>query len=580
LVKCEEKDAGLTNYVFSCFYTSTRFKRTSDTQDAALGNGSQGEKHEEKDEVDEGNDNDDVDEDVGDIIPVTNDVLQGVNLVRKECQLSKKRPRSPLGAALKSKIPRTDDDGEGPEKSSMVLGKRGRIILGHAGEGSSSNAKKLKQDSTSPSTSGGSGGAVAASVLDSDCNELVSFLKDEGLGSIAPQLSEVLGVEKIKNLRELIKEDLEDPCCAFLKPMQIRTLLRLAAESIAHAQSLRDDQLSSAETVRQGSVATYEAESSDESGDEKSSSFDAVSAKHLGNPADFQKHISGFIRDFRDCMSVSVPETATELFHCNSGARSHERSYCMLVWMRFAKEADLDALMRGKWYDCIKAARQDRLLSMLETCLQQEGTKHKCWARDDFQRLHCHKSCAAAIFVTDRMISDSLRAHPKSAQEWQQDAVKNWFENSEEASDFLLRANVFLRQHVINGMSVVNQVIETKSYVAFMRMTHLSSLLLFEYLHARKSQDAAASSAAGSKESSLLKGFYLFVSSSNGVFSLTEEDAPARSALPTVLRGLRCLSRLSPTAWQMMGGVQTANDICHAQSALESEEMDLYVRGD
>ena len=109
-------------------------------------------------------------------------------------------------------------------------------------------------------------------------------------------------------------------------------------------------------------------------------------------------------------MSDSAPETATELFHFNS----RELSYCMLVWMRFAKEADLEALMRGKWNDCIKAARQDRLLLILETCLQQEGTKHKCRARDDFQRLHCRKSCAAAIFVTDVMMSDSLRADPAS----------------------------------------------------------------------------------------------------------------------------------------------------------------------
>jgi hypothetical protein len=493
------------------------------------------------------------------------------DLVREECKLSKKRPGSPPGAALKSKMPRTDDDGEGPGISS---GKRGWITLGDAGEDSSSNAKKLKQDSTSASTSGGFGGAVAASVSDSDCNELVRFLKFKGLGSIAPQLSEALGVENIENLQELMKEDLEDPCCAFLKPMQKRILLKLAAESIAHAQSLRDDQLSSAETGSQGSVATSEAESSDESGDEQSSSFDAVSAKHLGNPADFQEHISGFIRGFRDYISDSAPETATELFHFNS----HELSYCMLVWMRFAKEAVLEELMRRKWNDCIKAARQDSLLSMLETCLQQEGTKHKCWARDDFKRLQVHcrrKSCAAAIFVTDMMISDSLRAHPASVKEWQQDVVKNWFKNSEEAPAFLFRANVFLRQHVINGISVVNQVVETKSYVAFMRMTHLSSLLLFEYLHTRKLQDASAPRAAGSTESSLFNGFQLFMSSSNGVFSLTEADAPARRALPTVLRGLRCLSRLSPTAWQMMGGVQTVNDICHAQSALESEEMDL-----
>jgi hypothetical protein len=77
---------------------------------------------------------------------------------------------------------------------------------------------------------------------------LVRFLKDKGLGSIAPQLSEALGVEKIENLQELMKEDLEDPCCAFLKPMQKRILLKLAAECIAHAQSLRDDALSSVAT--------------------------------------------------------------------------------------------------------------------------------------------------------------------------------------------------------------------------------------------------------------------------------------------------------------------------------------------
>ena len=79
---------------------------------------------------------------------------------------------------------------------------------------------------------------------------------------------------------------------------------------------------------------------------------------------------------------------------------------------------------------------------------------------------------------------------------------------------------MFLRQHVINGISVVNQVVETRSYVAFMLMTHLSSLLLFGYLHTRKLQDASAPGAAGSTESSLFNGFQLFVSSSNGVFSL------------------------------------------------------------
>jgi Leucine-rich repeat (LRR) protein/GTPase SAR1 family protein len=45
----------------------------------------------------------------------------------------------------------------------MALGKRVGITLGDASQGSSSNVKKTKQDSTSASASGGTGGAVAAS---------------------------------------------------------------------------------------------------------------------------------------------------------------------------------------------------------------------------------------------------------------------------------------------------------------------------------------------------------------------------------------------------------------------------------
>ena len=33
-------------------------------------------------------------------------------------------------------------------------------------------------------------------------------------------MSEALGIDKIENLTDLIKEDLKDPCCAFLEPMQ------------------------------------------------------------------------------------------------------------------------------------------------------------------------------------------------------------------------------------------------------------------------------------------------------------------------------------------------------------------------
>ena len=42
---------------------------------------------------------------------------------------------------------------------------------------------------------------------------------------------------------------------------------------------------------------------------------------------------------------------------------------------------------------------------------------------------------------------------------WQQEVVKDWFENEEDASVLLLRANRFLREHAVNGISVVTQVV-------------------------------------------------------------------------------------------------------------------------
>ena len=102
----------------------------------------------------------------------------------------------------------------------------------------------------------------------------------------------------------------------------------------------------------------------------------------------------------------------------------------MLVWMRFAKDAFFDSIWRGKWQECITCPSQDRLLALLDLCLQQESTSHKWWARAEFKWLDCSKPFAAAIFVTDMMVRHSLRGHVENVQTWQQDVVKNWFQNS------------------------------------------------------------------------------------------------------------------------------------------------------
>jgi Leucine-rich repeat (LRR) protein len=287
--------------------------------------------------------------------------------------------------------------------------------------------------------------------------------------------------------------------------------------------------------------------------------------------------MKGFITDLLEVMSLGAPDGATQVFSLPLGGRTHEWSYCMLVWMRFAKDAYFDSTWRGKWKECITCPSQHKLLALLDKCLEQENTKHRRWARAEFKWLDCSKPFAAAIFVTDMMVRHSLGGHPESVLLWQQAVVKSWFASGEEASAFLFRANVFFREHVVNGTSVVTQVVETQSYVAFMRMTKLSSLLLFEYLDARKLEDTAVSGAKGGS-SSLLHGFRMFVSSSRRVFSLTPADVPSLGARPTVLQGLRCLARLSAQAWELLGPMKTAREYVEEEAQAVEENADIYLK--
>jgi len=390
-----------------------------------------------------------------------------------------------------------------------------------------------------------------------DCSELISFLRSQGLTCLAEQFSQVTGMELKSQLRFLQEEDFDDPDFAFLKPCHKRQLIELVRDSTAHSLSpvFRDD--SDLSVAATDSVA---GDTDSESGDDAGDIVDTVVAKHPGNPEDFQEHMKGFITDLLEYMSLAAPDEASQVFTVPLSGHNHEWSYCMLVWMRFAKDAYFNRILREKWRECITFPSQDKLLAMLDSCLQQECTSHKWWARSEFKRLGCNKQFANAIFVTDMMVQQSLKGHAESGLAWQQDVVKSWFTNGEEASDFILRANTFLREHFANGCSVVTQVVQTQSYVALMRMTKLASLVLFEYLDVRKLQESSTPSAAGSIYL-LLHGFLMFVSSSKHVFTLTEADAPAACAMPTVLRGLQCLSRLSAFAWEMLGPEQKAREM-------------------
>jgi len=397
-------------------------------------------------------------------------------------------------------------------------------------------------------------------MVDSDCNELVRFLKHKRLSAIAARFSEVMGMELVLHFGKLQAEDLDDPDLSFLKRWQKQELMELVQGITTGSASLRDRGIDD-RVLSGANTASEVVETAPESGDDAESAVDAAVAKHPGNPEDFQEYMKGFIQDFVDylCIIPDIVDEDTETFKDCPGLPDGIWSYCMLVWIRFAKDSCFDGIWREKWRECIKFPSQDRLLAMLDSCLQQASTSHELWSRAEFERLECSKHFAAAIFVTDVMVRHSLKGHAESVRLWQQDVVKNWFQDSEEASAFLFRANTFLRENVINGIGVVTQVVKMQSYVAFLRMTKLASLLLFEYLDARKLEDTSVSGAKGGS-SSPFHGFHMFVSSSSRVLSLTPAEVPALGAKQTVLQGLRCLARLSAQAWDLLGPIKTARD--------------------
>eukprot|EP00802_Teleaulax_amphioxeia_P006502 Tamp_06506.p1 GENE.Tamp_06506~~Tamp_06506.p1 ORF type:complete len:693 (-),score=91.17 Tamp_06506:100-2178(-) len=399
-----------------------------------------------------------------------------------------------------------------------------------------------------------------------DCSESVAFLRSQGLTAIAERFSEHTGKELKAQLRMLREEDSD------LRPWHKRQLIELVRDSTAHTlsltqSSLRGNDLSGADTASEGGEAA-----ADNGGEEE-----AVTARHSGNPADFQEHMHGFLMDFLKPSSTQEPDGAEiyHLNHMNHAGTSHQWTYCMLLWMRFAKDATFGESSRGQWRDlvCIARARQPEFLAGLDAILRQTATEHDLWSVEDFQLLGCRKEYAAAIFVTNSLVLHHLQRRADSLAIWKREVENNWFETDESAPAFLLRANRFLRQHLIEEMIILNQIVETQSYVAFMRMTRLASLLLFEYLESRKLEHELPQVGTFRRRlGTLFHGFVLFVSSSNRVFSLTKADVPAFRAIPTVREGLRCLSRLSSPAWEMLGPVKTARQ---QLTLFQERELDI-----
>ena len=171
----------------------------------------------------------------------------------------------------------------------------------------------------------------------------------------------------------------------------------------------------------------------------------------------------------------------------------------MLLCIQFARDASkhLNESLLSKWLEaCDNRPSQHGLLEVLTSCLLSSRTLGDLWSRDKFELRECKKQYAPSIFITDAMVQKRLERHPEKQQMWSSQVMGSWFYDDETAEDFLLRANRFFRDHTKDSSCILQGVVETQSYVAFMRMTPLASLLLFEYLEARKTDDIASHGAA------------------------------------------------------------------------------------
>jgi hypothetical protein len=359
---------------------------------------------------------------------------------------------------------------------------------------------------------------------------------------------------------------------SFLKRWQKQELLELVQQITAASASLRDRQLD--DSTRSAATTASERGETSDSEDEHLPTI--VAAYSLGNAEDVLAHVkSGIIKD------IMGPE---------DDQADEKLSLCTYLWVSFlrgAKYKSRDAKKREieDWMKELfvpqKAHLYDEEIAEKVHGFLDHVVEHKLLEEIRGKtRAYPRVPCVGAVAIIDKVVEYLLLRQSKDAKRWgtwQDEVVGTWYSSGNQTPRaFLLRANKFLRRHVDKETELMTYV-TTWSYVAFMRMTSLASLLLFEYLEARKLQEAFTPGAAG-RNISPFHGFRTFVSSSKRVFALTEADAPDARAMPIVQQGLRCLSRLSASAWEMLGPEKKAHALYDEAIARELEKDDSMLK--
>jgi len=248
--------------------------------------------------------------------------------------------------------------------------------------------------------------------------------------------------------------------------------------------------------------------------------------KNLGNLDDLVAHLTCFIGELT-----------------RNGQQN--MTFCMILWILFLKIARYnDPNLQNMEHWLAKLCKQkqigeDEMAQEIQLRMGQKVVAHRhpqllLQVKDKMETFQ-GKPCVASIAIIDHMVKDLLRHNPSSLKFWQENVVRSLYSTlSETASDFLIRANDFLRLS-FDGATLLLEGFEIQSYVAFMRMPRLPAYLLFGYLETCKFGCASSADAAGGRggRGTLSHGFCTFVSSAGQVFT----------PVLTASRSLTCLQK-------------------------------------
>ncbi|EKX41502.1 hypothetical protein GUITHDRAFT_112475 [Guillardia theta CCMP2712] len=396
--------------------------------------------------------------------------------------------------------------------------------------------------------------------------EMVRFFKEQGFTKIARRLCEELYIEdwKLEDLQDLTEESLHVLTETRLLPHQQKKFWRVVREKVRElsdrtAQLCSPSDLSEADTISESDVSDRS-----DSEDEACQS-ELVIARNEGNKEDFEIHMTCFLQGFgrfSGSPQITINDSRQVMeTEGGSGGGGGQWTMCMLLWLKVMKDARMGEEWREKWDSCIaQSASQDKLLQTLGTILEHGDVEYRYWNRERLADLGCKKRFASVVFLTDELVSACLPDKESCRRAWHRRVMKDWDVNKEDVGKILARMNKFLWSQA-EAIEIITNVIETGSYVCYMRMEKIASLILFEYLETYKREKTAEMTREGKPVSSLpslFQGFSLLASSSSEPFALQKISS---QRLREIRSNLRVLSRLPGRLLLFMGPARRAGGL-------------------